>query len=103
MPSIENVTFTGDSGRNYTFTAWTTDTSFREIGGVYIFTKRDGHSYRALYVGETAFLGQRLSNHEQWPCVKKYGVDSICILLESHSRTRLEIERDIRETTHPPA
>jgi len=82
MPSIENVTFTGPSGRNYTFTAWTTETAFPDVGGVSIFTKREGPSYRALYVGETASLGQRLSNHEPCPCVKRDGVDSICLLLE---------------------
>ena len=108
MPSIENVTFTGVSGRKYEFTAWTIDPNFldvgafRDVGAVYIFTRRDGNHYRALYIGQTEALRTRLSNHEQWACVRKHGVNSICIHPENNSRTRLEIERDIRDAVRPP-
>lgn len=101
MPVIqENLNFVGDSGKGYNFTAYTTNTSFKDVGAVYIFTKRrldaDGtYKYRFLYVGETGELGTRIDNHEKRDCVNRYDCDSICIHLEENSSKRLSIEDDL--------
>ena len=51
----DNLTFVGNSGKRYKFTAYTTDTVFKDVGAVYIFTKRYRNSegvykYTFLYV-----------------------------------------------------
>ena len=96
----ENITFVGDSGNTYKFTSFTTNTSFSDVGAVYIFTRRrldsDGtYKYALLYVGETEELGTRIRNHEKWPCVNQYNCDSICVHREEDSSKRLSIEDDL--------
>lgn len=95
----ENITFVGDSGKGYKFTAYTKDTSFYDVGAVYIFTRRvweDGkYKYRFLYVGETEELGTRIRYHEKWDCVNGYDCDSICVHGEENSSERLKKERDL--------
>ena len=102
MGQIETVTFTGASGNTYTFTAYTLDTTFNEVGAVYIFTKQENRNYIPLYIGQTDNLKQRISNHEKWPCVMEYGVDSICVLGESNELSRRYIEHDLLDTGNPP-
>ena len=97
----ENITFVGDSGKRYNnFTAYTTNTSFNDVGAVYIFTRRyldsDGtYKYVFLYVGETEELGTRIRNHEKWPCVNRNNCNSICVYGEEDSSKRLSIEKDL--------
>ncbi len=102
MGQIGTVTFTGASGKTYTFTAYTLDTTFNEVGAVYIFTKQENRAYTPLYIGRTNNLKQRISNHEKWPCVRRYGVNSICVLVESSALSRLQIESDLLDMGNPP-
>ena len=102
MAQIEPVTFTGASGKTYTFTAYTLDTTFNEVGAVYIFTKQENRAYTPLYIGQTDNLNRRISNHEKWPCVRQNGVNSICVLVENNQLSRVAIERDLLATRNPP-
>ena len=102
MAQIETVTFTGSSGKTYEFTAYTADTNFKAIGAVYIFTKEENRVYKLLYVGQTDNLGRRIPNHEKWPCARRYGVDSICVLVVRSLLSRRQIEDDLLERWNPP-
>lgn len=100
MAKIEDVIFEGDSGKRYDFIAYTADTTFNDVGAVYIFTKRNLYSdgsykYTSLYVGQTSSLQDRIPSHEKWPCARKYGVNSICIRLDANVSSRLAIEEDL--------
>ena len=95
MAKIDTVTFPSSSGKKHTFTAYTTDTVFPQVGAVYIFTKQVNNSYTRLYIGQTDNLDERISNHEEWPCVRQHGVNSICVLEKSGAFSRLQIEQDL--------
>ena len=105
----ENITFVGESGKRYNnFTAYTTNTSFNDVSAVYIFTRRyldsDGtNKYVSLYVGETRELGERIRNHEKWPCVNRNNCNSICVLrVEDNKSKRLAIQNDLIWENSPP-
>ena len=109
MTRIEGVTFYGASGTKYNFTAYTADTTFNDVGAVYIFTKRyrgtDGsYKYTPLYIGQTNSLSDRIPSHEEWPCVRRHGVNSICIHADDSRSSRLAKERDLinRGSSPPP-
>ena len=102
MTQIGTVTFPSGSGTQYSFTAYTADTMFNEVGAVYIFTKRENSTYTRLYVGQTDNLEERISNHEKWPCVRQYGVNSICVLREDNEFSRRQIESDLLDLGYPP-
>lgn len=106
MTKISDATFVGASGTKYTFSVYTTDTEFSNIGAVYVFTKRtvsnDKGSHTLLYIGETGELGNRISNHEKWPCVNRNGCNAICVHAEDGDAKRLEIEGDLLEANDTP-
>ena len=94
MAELGGVTFYGASGTEYDFIAYTTDTTFNDVGAVYIFTKRNLYSdgsykYTPLYIGQTNSLSDRIPSHEEWPCVRKHGVNSICIHRDASRSSRL--------------
>ena len=100
MTKLEDVILEGASGNRYDFTAYTTDTAFADVAAIYIFTRRnlgsDGrYKYTFLYVGQTSSLQDRIPSHEKWPCVRRYGVDSICTHLDPSESSRLAKERDL--------
>ena len=101
------VTFTGDSGEKYTFTAYSIDSSFNNVGAIYIFTKQyydsQGTSrYRPLYIGKTSELGDRIDGHEKRDCVDENGGNSICVYTESSATKRSEIESDLLDKYTTP-
>ncbi len=106
MAKIGTVTFVGESGTSYTFDVYTADTEFNDVSAVYIFTKRtlSGEIWRhaRLYIGEAERMGERIKNHEKWPCVNRHGCNCICVLLVSSSDRRLDIETDLRRGNDTP-
>ena len=106
MSKVTTITFTGESGRKYTFDTYEKSTKFNDVSAVYIFTKRyvtasGGYSQIALYVGETRELGTRIGSHEQWPCVERNGCTHISIMQVSGSQQRLDIETDLIHSLNP--
>ena len=100
MAKIDTVTFTGASGNTYEFIAYSIDTSFNNIGAVYVFTNQfEGvqgrYQYRPLYIGKTSELADRISGHEKWDCVNEHGVNSICVYVEGNATSRSKIESDL--------
>ena len=107
MGKIADATFTGVSSRKYSFTAYTLDTSFKNVGAVYIFTERrvgsDGNGrHTLLYIGETSELADRLDNHEKWPCVQRHGCNCICVHADEDEDSRLEKVTDLRHGNKTP-
>ena len=104
MPRIATKTFTGQSGNQYLFEVWSLDTIFNDVGGVYIFSKRDSQGYHTpLYIGQTSsFKDRRLQHHEQWECAEPRGGNVICTYQESSSVQRQRIERDLISRYNPP-
>lgn len=105
MGKIANMTFIGKSGAKYEFEVWSRDTTFNDVGGVYIFSNRNSQTRRhtVLYVGQTnSFKDRRLQHHEQWECAEPRGGNVICTYRESSSVERQRIERDLINYYNPP-
>lgn len=100
MAKIANATFSGHSGKEYSFQVYPTETTFKALGGVYVITKRkvgsDGKGHHTiLYVGQTEDLSTRFDNHHKAECFRKYSANCTCVLLESGEQSRLDIETDL--------
>ncbi len=109
MTKLGDEIFVGASGKKYNFIVYSTDTKFNDVGAVYIFKKRyrksDGsYKYTPLYIGQTNSLKDRIPSHEEWPCVRRHGVNSICIHLDESKSSRLVKEKDLidRGSSPPP-
>ena len=105
MSEISKATFSAN-GSKYPFTAYSTDTSFKDVSAVYIFTRRtvnEGkgrHSF--LYIGETGELGTRISGHEKWECVNDHGCNCICVHPVKGKQVRRDIEAEFLNSHSTP-
>ena len=107
MAKFRTVTYTGESGSKYTFTAYSRDSDFNAVGAVYFITRRTGndeggYSHTKIYVGETSDLSSRPLSHHRKECFDKHQANCVCLLVEDDHETRLEIELDLRRKYNPP-
>ena len=107
MAKHGTVSFTGASGKDYTFTAYSRDTKFNAVGAVYFMTQRHqssggGYTHKRIYVGQTGDLSNRPLNHHKTDCFDLHGANCVCILLEGVESKRLKIESDLIEGLDPP-
>jgi hypothetical protein len=106
MDKIADATFTGASGTQYSFAVYPLNTSFGDVGAVYIFTKRtatqDNGTHKLLYIGESGELGTRISNHEKLPCVNQHGGNCICVHGDNSQDSRRNKESDLISHYDPP-
>lgn len=106
MGKIADATFKGKFG-TYAFEVYTTDTVFNSVGGVYIFSKRsiglDGKgTHMFLYIGQTNSLRDRILNHDRLPCVRRHGVNCICVHRDSDANSRQRKELDLLSVNKTP-
>jgi hypothetical protein len=108
MAQLDNtIILVGKSGNKYDFTIYSLNTSFNDVGAVYVFTHAapkptGGHSHSLIYVGQTGTLRTRLSNHHQRYCIDRYSANRICVMAETNEARRLAIEKDLIDNYHPP-
>jgi hypothetical protein len=106
MAKIADATFKGNTG-SYEFEVFPTNTSFRSVGAVYVFTKRETGSdgrgtHTLLYIGQTRSLAERIPGHEKWSCVNANGCNCICVHRDDNETSRLAKETDLRAATGTP-
>ena len=99
MAKIADASFKGETG-TYQFQVYPTDTTFKAVGAVYIFTKRTVDSagkgsHTLLYIGQTDSPADRIPDHEKWPCVRKNGGNCICVHVDDDEDSRLSKESDL--------
>lgn len=107
MARLATIAVTGDSGAEYTFSVYNRRATFKELGAVYLMSKRalnakGSGNHTWIYVGETGDLSDRPLNHHCKDCFDKHGANAVSILRESSRSRRLEIETDIRRALNPP-
>jgi hypothetical protein len=107
MGKIADAVFTGASGDTYLFDVYTLDTSFNNIGAVYIFSRRkveggDKGTHKVLYIGSAKELKDRIAYHEGWQCLERYGVNCICVHPEKNESARLTKEGDLIRAIQTP-
>ena len=107
MAKFGRVTFTGESGQDYAFAAYSRDTRFKPIAAVYVITRRradpDGPAFHTrIYVGQTDNLERRPLNHEHEHCFDRKHANCVSVLAENDEDRRLAIEADLRQAYEPP-
>ena len=107
MAKFGRVTFTGESGQDYAFAAYSRDTRFKPIAAVYVITKREAKaegrpSHIRLYVGQTDNLQGEPFNLHQEHCFDRKHANCVCVLAENDQDQRLAIEADLRRAYDPP-
>lgn len=92
-------TLKGESGKEYSFEIYSLDNDFKEVGGIYMFTKRtksgDNYSHYNKYIGKTNDLSTRFDNHHKEECIENNKANCICIMLVDSEDDRTEIETDL--------
>ena len=108
MAKIEDFAFYGATGNRYIFQVYPIGTEFKDIGGVYIFTRReintrDGVLHNLLYIGQTISLPIRLTRlHHKWEGVLRNRGNCVCVYSESNDSDRNRIENDLIRKYQPP-
>ncbi len=100
MAKLGDLTVAGESGQDYKFEVYPQGTSFKEVGAVYLVTKRthkpDGTgAHEFLYVGETGDLSTRFDGHHKQECFDENGANCICVHVDSSQKSRLAKESDL--------
>lgn len=102
MPKLTEamLSIIGKSGKEYLFHIYSTDTTFQDIGAVYLFTKRKlatdkKHYHTLIYCGITGDLSERFNNHHKVDCIEKNDANCICIMFIEKEEMRKQIEADI--------
>ena len=95
-------TWTGNSGKTYSYEIHKINTIWNDVAGNYIFAKETSPSkWAALYIGETQSLRDRLPNHEKRPCPTRNGTTHIHVHVNSGSAARLAEESDLIAANDP--
>ena len=108
MSKIEDFAFYGASGLQYIFQVYPIETEFKDIGGVYIFTRREintrgGVMHNILYNGRSISLPIRLNGlHHKWEAVLRNRGNCVCVYSELNNRNRNRIEDDLIRKYQPP-
>jgi hypothetical protein len=108
MPKIEDFAFYGASGNQYIFQDYPIGTEFKDIGGVYIFTRREMDTrgevtHSLLYIGRTNSLSSRLTRlHDKWEAVFRNRGNCVCVYSELNDWDRNRIENDLIHKYQPP-
>jgi len=98
------VTFTGKSGKTYTYYLYPMWPNLQAKPGNYVFAYNDGRTIFPKYFGETGSLHDRCGEaHERCKCAMNTGANCIGAHLGSTSadERRLE-EQDLVEAYNPP-
>lgn len=95
------TSFSGASGKSYSFDIYTLDSVFDSVGGVYIFVNGAnciGHSYDIpcdpILIDETNDLSE-LGSLKDSECLNKNDADSLCVYFEDDEDLRRKIYGDI--------
>ena len=101
MVKETTVTLKGASGRSYDFDVYPWNTSFKDVGAVYVILKKNGTNFSVIYIGQTGDLSERFDNHHKRLCFDRNGKTHIGIHLESVETRRLDIETDLVRNYSP--
>lgn len=99
MTKIANITLVGCSGKQYTFSVYPIETSFKAFGGVYYVSKRtvlDGKGkHKDIYLGITNDLSSRFNDHHKQDCFENNEANCLSIYLSDSEEERKKIEEDL--------
>ena len=103
---MTRVSCNGASGTQYTMIVAPIGASLPKVGGVYLLLSREVSVWRALYVGQSENLDQRvgsnITSRHAWPKFRRFGATHVALVDVSDSNDRLWIERDLIQGLNPP-
>lgn len=101
--STETHDWKGISGKTYRHYVYDLNTSLKDAPGNYIFAKKVGSVWKAVYVGQTGSLSDRILNHDKWDCARKNGATHIHAHINNYGESaRLAEEADLVKGHNPP-
>lgn len=100
------MNLSGGSGTSYVFQVYPLDTPFKEVGGVYVISRRTvkldgGGNHDIYYVGQTLTLAERFNDHHKAEHWERREANCISVLVEENERVRLAIEADLIAAFNP--
>jgi hypothetical protein len=104
---ISTLTLTGVSGQTYEFNVYPLDQDFKDVGAVYVVTRRHknstgGHSHDKIYIGETGDLSTRFADHHKAICFRNNNANCICTHRDGDEESRLAKEGDLLKNYNFP-
>lgn len=98
---LNTIFFKDLCGTSHRFEVYPQGTTFKDVGGVYMFTKINANgTQNVLYVGETGSFRDRPLGwgHEEWGAATRMGLTHICVLQTSN---RVSIQDKLIEGFQP--
>jgi hypothetical protein len=100
---MPDCSWTGASGRVYTYAIHPIGEIWNDVAGNYIFAKQTEPSrWAPVYIGETQSFQDRLPNHNELPCILRNGGTHIHVPVNRASAVRLAEEADLLANHNPP-
>ena len=105
--ATSTITWTGASGRKYKYWIQPIGSKMKDEPGNYMFIKKvAANRFKAIYVGETDSLDDRLSNpenHHKRPCTKRQAATHLCThTTPGGKKARQAEEQDLIRALKPP-
>ena len=103
---MAKVTFTGESGKKYSFQVQPMTTLFKETGAVYLITNRviddtNKVNHNKIFVGETQNLAKQFAKSRS-SNFRGHAANCICVMPEEDEKLRKKIESDLVGNYNPP-
>lgn len=103
MSNTPTYRWNGASGNTYVYYVYPLGTHFVKRPGNYIYASHTGNGWRALYIGQTGSLADRLSGHPEEECARRHGATHIHAHINDHGeQARRNEERDLIAQHGPP-
>ena len=100
--SEKTINWPGQSGKQYKYTIFPIDTSFKDVPGNYIFAKETSpDKYVPIYIGQTSSFADRFVDHHKEDCARRNGATHIHAHQNSDQASRLAEERDLIARWNP--
>ncbi len=100
------ISFTSLSGVTVNFSVHPKQTAWPSAGGLYMFVKAPAilasEPWRAIYVGQTSSLIERLPEHERWLEAVGDGATHVAVCLVPRPDQRDALERELITFTQAP-
>jgi hypothetical protein len=91
------------NNRCLAFRAYGMDSSWLDVGGVYIFFYVDWYGkYRFLYIGKAISFKERFSDHERWKEACSWGATHVFASVVQPEFERCTLEKMLIQEFHPP-
>ncbi|HYB09151.1 MAG TPA: hypothetical protein VEJ16_05745 [Alphaproteobacteria bacterium] len=104
MPKLTRVPWRGGTGRAFDFFAFPLPCVLRpNLFGVYIFARREGQDWQAIFIGQHKNLRAAVDDGQRDPCILQKGSSHVFVRdKEASEQDRIALVRDLL-AGHPEA